>query len=124
MHATKEVGETIQGIQNLTRANVESMDGAMQAMREAEDRSNDSGLRLKEILTTADQAAGQVASIATAAEEQSAASEEITRSLERIDSVAKDNSALAQQAGAAIHGLAAQAATLRQLIAELQKRGA
>ncbi|OIN99761.1 MAG: chemotaxis protein [Desulfovibrionaceae bacterium CG1_02_65_16] len=124
MTATREVGETIEGIQNLTRANVESMDGAMQAMREAEDRSNESGQRLQEILTTADQAAGQVASIATAAEEQSAASEEITRSLGRIDSVAKDNSALAQQAGQAITGLAVQAASLRQLIDELQKRGA
>jgi len=122
MHATKEVGETIQGIQTLTSTNVDSMDNAMQAMQQAEDRSTESGQRLAEIMTMADRAAGQVASIATAAEEQSAASEEITRSLGRIDSVAKDNNALAQQASQAITGLAGQTVALRQLIGELQKK--
>ncbi len=121
MAATRGVGETIEGIQNLTRANVASMDDAMSAIQEAETRSEDSGRRLADILTTAEQAAGQVASIATAAEEQSAASEEITRSLGRIDDIAKQNGALAQQAGQAIGGLAEQAATLRQLIVALQK---
>jgi len=124
MNATKEVGATIQGIQTLTRTNVESMDGAMQAMQQAEDRSTESGQRLAEIMAMADRAAGQVASIATAAEEQSAASEEITRSLGRIDSVAKDNNALAQQASQAITGLAGQTVALRQLIGELQKQAA
>jgi len=56
-----------------------------------------------------------------AAEEQPAASEEITRSLGRIGDIAKRNGALAQQAGQAIDGLPEQAATLRQLIVALQK---
>ena len=93
----------------------------MVAIQDAETRSEDSGRSLADILATAEQAAGQVASIATAAEEQSAASEEITRSLGRIDDIAKRNGALAQQAGQAIDGLAEQTATLRQLIVALQK---
>ncbi|HWR03715.1 MAG TPA: methyl-accepting chemotaxis protein [Humidesulfovibrio sp.] len=119
MNATREVGETITGIQALTQANVASMDGAMEAMVEAEQRSADSGLKLDEILKASDRAAGQVASIATAAEEQSAASEEITRGLGSIEDVAKRNSDLAQEASRAIVGLAKQAESLRKLIGEL-----
>jgi len=124
MVATREVGETIQGIQSITKANVESMDGAMVAMTKAEERSSDSGLLLGEILGMADRAAAQVQSIATAAEEQSAASEQIAKSLTRIDGVARSNGELVHEAGNAIHTLAEQATVLRQLVGALQSKAA
>jgi methyl-accepting chemotaxis protein len=122
MQATHEVGSTIQGIQKLTQANVTSMDGAMTAMTHAEERSAESGGLLVEILGMADKAAAQVQSIATAAEEQSAASEQITKSLTRIDSVARENGTLVRESGQAVRTLSEQAGVLRHMVAELQQK--
>jgi methyl-accepting chemotaxis protein len=124
MTATREVGDTIQGIQSITREGVASMDGAMEAMQRAEERSAASGALLQDILGMADRAASQVQAIAAAAEEQSAASEEITRSLERIDGVARENGGLVAESERSVHTLAEQTEALRHLVAELQRQAA
>ena len=123
MNATREVGETITGIQTITGEGVASMDGAMAAMGRAESLSADSGRLLQEILGMADRAASQVQAIAAAAEEQSSASEEITRSLERIDGVARENGGLVSESERSVHTLSEQTEVLRGLVAELQRQG-
>ena len=60
--------------------------------------------------------------IATAAEEQSSASEEITRAVGRVNGISGDVAEAMREAARALESLAAQEEVLRQLIVEL-KRG-
>ncbi len=121
MGATKEVGENIKEIQNLAQANVTGMDEAVDAINEVTDLSNSSGTMLQEILEMADISAGQVQSIATAAEEQSAASEEITRSIDDINAIANDNAQRVNETDTDIQRLVSQADELSRMIAEMKK---
>ncbi|MFV0422473.1 methyl-accepting chemotaxis protein [Oleidesulfovibrio sp.] len=121
MTATKEVGETIRTIQSLARTNVEGMDAAAKAIANAASKSLSSGKTLAEIVRLAEDAAGQVQSIATAAEEQSAASEEITRSVEEVNTLAQDNGRLISESAGDISHLAGQAGTLRSLMDDMQR---
>ncbi len=64
-----------------------------------------------------------LAGIATAAEEQSAASEEINQAVEQINAIATETSGSMQQTTIAIRELAEQADTLRRLVADLKREG-
>ncbi|MFV0422471.1 methyl-accepting chemotaxis protein [Oleidesulfovibrio sp.] len=121
MTATKEVGDSIKAIQDLARTNVEGMDDAAKAIDGAAELSASSGVMLDEIVKLAQDAAGQVQSIATAAEEQSAASEEITRSVEEVNNLAQDNGRMVGESVQDISQLAEQAATLTDLVEELKR---
>ena len=79
MDATKEVGTAIQVIQEAAAANIKSVETAAKAVEEATDLANKSGESLESIVNFADETSGQVQSIAAAAEQQSAASEEINQ---------------------------------------------
>ncbi|WP_147820559.1 methyl-accepting chemotaxis protein [Salidesulfovibrio onnuriiensis] len=120
MGATKEVGENIQGIQHLAQLNVQGMDKAVEAINGATDVSNESGAKLKEIVSMAEEAAAQVQSIAAAAEEQSAASEQITRSVDEINAIAQENTERVSRSDKDIQGLADQAHVLSQLVEDLK----
>jgi methyl-accepting chemotaxis protein len=84
MTATKEVGQAIQGIQQGTRRNMDGVDQAVRAIEQATALTGRSGEALRTIVTLVDRATDQVRSIASASEQQSAASEEINRSIEDI----------------------------------------
>jgi methyl-accepting chemotaxis protein len=120
MNSTKEVGEAILAIQSGTRANIQGMDQSVAAIAEATKLANRSGEALKEILTLAEQAADQVRSIAAAAEEQSATSEQIGRSVEDINRIASETSEVMDQSAQAISGLARQAQDLQSLVQQLK----
>ncbi len=121
MGATKEVGENIKEIQNLAQANVAGMDEAVQAINEVTELSNSSGAMLQEILDMAELSAGQVQSIATAAEEQSAASEEITRSIDDINVIANENVLRVNETDSDIQKLVNQTNELGRRIADMKK---
>ena len=121
MGATKEVGDSIRAIQDLARTNVSGMDDAVSAIDGAARLSGTSGEMLQQIVTMAHDAAGQVQAIATAAEEQSAASEQITRSVEEIDRIARENGTLVNATSSDLRNLADQAAELRRLIEGMKK---
>ncbi|MBA4358676.1 MAG: methyl-accepting chemotaxis protein, partial [Desulfovibrio sp.] len=87
MQATKEVGEAINGIQHGTKTNVEGVEKSVHLIEEATGLADQSGQALKEIVHLVDAASDQVRSIATASEEQSAASEEISHSIEQVSSI-------------------------------------
>ncbi len=120
MSATKEVGEAISAIQQGTRNNIKGMDQSVAAIEEATQLANKSGEALKEILVLAEQAADQVRSIATAAEEQSATSEEINRGVEDINRIASETSEVMNQSAQAISEVARQAQELQNLVRELK----
>ncbi|MGE4263181.1 MAG: methyl-accepting chemotaxis protein [Desulfovibrio sp.] len=123
MTATKEVGETIRGIQEVSKQNIEGMDAAGKAIEESTDLVRQSGKVLEEIVNMSESTAQQVSSIATAAEEQSAASEEINQSVDQINAIATETSNSMQETTIAIREMANQADTLRALVAELKREG-
>ncbi len=116
MNATKEVGQAITDIQHGTKVNIEGMDKAAVAVAEATARASTSGEALKEILSLAELAADQVRSIATAAEQQSATSEEINRGVEDINRISSETSEVMNQSAQAVSELARMAAQLNTII--------
>lgn len=120
MNATHEVSKNIKTIQDLAKLNAHGMDETLEAFENVQSLSSKSGEVLSEIVLAADSAAEQVRSIATAAEQQSAASEEITRSVEEIDSIARDNSTLVDSSAANTEQLVAQAENLNSVIEKLK----
>ncbi|MDD3313653.1 methyl-accepting chemotaxis protein [Pseudodesulfovibrio sp.] len=116
MSATKEVGTAIQAIQAVAAENIRSVDTAAEAVNQATDLANRSGEALGQIVEFSDAASGQVQSIATAAEEQSAASEEINRAVDDINQIANETAEGMNQAAEAIAELARLSNELRKLI--------
>ncbi|MHC1751033.1 methyl-accepting chemotaxis protein [Humidesulfovibrio sp.] len=123
MTATKEVGETIQGIQEVSQQNIHGMEAAGRAIEESTELVRQSGKVLEEIVTMSENTAQQVSSIATAAEEQSAASEEINQAVDQINAIATETSNSMQETTVAIREMAHQADSLRALVADLKSEG-
>ncbi|MEL7641696.1 MAG: methyl-accepting chemotaxis protein [Solidesulfovibrio sp.] len=123
MTATKEVGEAITGIQQGTKRNVTGVDQAAGAVEEASGLAGEAGQALSEIVGLVDSASDQVRSIASAAQQQSATSEEINRSIEDVNATAATTARAMGEASLAVDDLARQAQDLADLTRELQAEG-
>ncbi len=120
MMATQEVGANIRAIQNTARTNISEVTSAVKNISEATDLANASGTALGEIVQLAASNSSVVASIATAAEEQSATSEEINRALEEVNRIVTETADGMAQASAAVQDLSQVAQELRQTINRLR----
>ncbi|WP_421902632.1 methyl-accepting chemotaxis protein [Maridesulfovibrio sp.] len=118
--ATDEVEKSISGIQTLTRENVKGMDSTVEAVASATELSRSSGDMLDEIVELARNSADQVRSIATAAEEQSATSDEINRSVGEIDTMTEENAHNSQMAAEGTRSLSTEVQELLNLVEELR----
>lgn len=118
--ATDEVESSINGIQKLARENVKGMDSTVDAVQSATELSRSSGEMLAEIVELARNSADQVRSIATAAEEQSATSDEINRSVGEIDSMTEENARNSELAAEGTKLLSAEVQELLNLVQELR----
>ncbi|PTN38521.1 methyl-accepting chemotaxis protein [Desulfonatronum sp. SC1] len=123
MTATKEVGDYISAIQVEVRDNAASVDQTVESVKGATQLASKSGKELREIVNLAEATSDQVRSIATAAEQQSAASEEITRSVEEIDRISTENAEAMQATSRAIEDLNAGLGELGSLVEELKRVG-
>jgi methyl-accepting chemotaxis protein len=121
INATKEVDESIHAIQETTRMNVSATDRVVEMVNDSTTLADDSGNALQEILSISVSTADQVRSIATAAEEQSAASEEITRTIEDMDSLAGSIATGMHESAVAQDELAELALRLKQLIDTMKR---
>ncbi|GFK95104.1 Methyl-accepting chemotaxis protein McpQ [Fundidesulfovibrio magnetotacticus] len=90
MGATREVGQVIEAIQSGAREAVSGMESAASEVEKATGQARQSGEALKEIVSFVDATAGQVSSIAAAAEQQSAASNQIGRSVGAVRDISAD----------------------------------
>ncbi len=120
MHATKEVGQAINGIQHGTADTVTMVEQASAAVEQATALAKRSGDALGEIVAVVETAGDQVRAIATAAEEQSATSEEINRAVEAISRIASETAQAMGQSAQAVTELAAQAHELNTLVADIK----
>ena len=106
MGATQEVHKATIDIQNGAKANINNMQQVAQAVTNATELSRKSGVALAEIVDLVSQSSQQIVSIAAAAEEQSATSEEITRSVNEVTDIAKNTETLATEAARNVNTLA------------------
>ncbi|WP_300807558.1 methyl-accepting chemotaxis protein [uncultured Desulfovibrio sp.] len=121
MSSTQDVAAAIRAIQGSTEQSVRAMEAVAQKVGEANQYAGDSGKALQAIVATVENAAMQVHAIATASEEQSAASEEINSGIMQVDSMAKQNLDAMNQAAQAVQQLVSQAGTLNTLVHELRE---
>jgi methyl-accepting chemotaxis protein len=121
MSATQEVGSNIMAIQNSARTNINEVNAAAKSITEATGLADTSGQALSEIVNLASDNSSVVASIATAAEEQSATSEEINRAIEEINKIVGETTEGMVQSSAAVQELSRMAQELNEVMATLQK---
>ena len=116
MTATKEVGEVIVTIQRSTNAATGEMAQARGAVDESNRRAQASGQALERILSLAETTSAQVQAIATAAEQQSATSSEISRTVDDVTRLADETTGIMNHAAQDIFSIAGQASDIgRQL---------
>ena len=120
MAATQEVGSNINSIQQSARVNIEEVDTAVRSVAEATDLANSSGEALGVIVELASVNSAIVASIATAAEEQSATSEEINGAIDEINRITGETTDGMIQSSEAVQELSRMAQELRRVMESLK----
>lgn len=124
MHATKEVSTSISAIQAAAAGNIKAMETTFGRITEAGRFSAQSGEVLQEIVAESESSATQIRGIATAAEEQSAASEEINQAIDDINHITQKTAQGVREVGSAISSLVAQIGELNAIVHALKNQDA
>ena len=119
--STNDVSNAIAAIQSSTAQSVKSMDSALKAVDTATTYAGQSGDALRQIVKNVETTADQVSAIATASEEQSAASEEINQSIVHVNAMSGQTAQAMAEANQAVTNLAQQAERLTQLITRMKQ---
>jgi len=121
--ATKEIAQMIKTIQDETKNAVTAMEVGTKQVEEGVNATARAGDSLKQIIQMAEQVGEMIAHIATAATEQSSASEEINNNLEQIAKLVKESAAGAQQSAKACHDLSGLALDLQSMVGNFKLAG-
>ncbi|MFV0422867.1 methyl-accepting chemotaxis protein [Oleidesulfovibrio sp.] len=116
MQATKEVEDVIKGIQLSTERSVQATEVAVKSVAESRELAGEAGRMLHEIVSSVHAASDQVNSIATAAEEQSATSDEINRVIMEVNEISDATAVRMAEAEKAVRDLSEEAIALSKLI--------
>lgn len=116
MQATQEVDDAISNMQRSTTNNINATEEAAASVVKSTELAKNSGQTLSEIVQLVDTVEDQVRSIATAAEQQSATSEEINKATEQINQIAGESADLMEQSSQAIQEVAQMAGQLNGVI--------
>jgi methyl-accepting chemotaxis protein len=120
VNATKDVGDSVTAIMQATQQNIANVEAAARNIHEATEHANTSGVALKEIVEFSSTTSAIVASIATAAEEQSATSEEINGSITEVSRIVSETADGMVQSSSAVQDLAQMAQELRAVMEKLK----
>ncbi|CAK7029099.1 MAG: hypothetical protein DELT_02706 [Desulfovibrio sp.] len=120
MQATQEVGASISAVQRSARVNIDEVGKAVESVAVVNGLANASGEALVEIVGLASANSSVVASIATAAEEQSATSDEINRAVDEINRIAAETTEGMIQSSEAVQDLSRMAQELKSVLDDLK----
>ena len=120
MAATGEVGGAISGIQQRTGRSITALSLTTSNLHKATELAHTSGSSLASIVGETVHMAEQIGNIATAAEEQSASSREITGSLSDISHSAEETASVMRESTQAVAELSRQAQELQTLVLKLR----
>jgi methyl-accepting chemotaxis protein len=118
--ATHEIGEMIKAIQRETKGAVSAMEEGVSEVGKGTESSIKSGVALEEILEQINDVTMQVNQIATAAEEQTATTHEITTNIQQITDVVLTTARGANETAAASSQLSREAEHLQQLVRQFK----
>ena len=118
--ATKEISEMIRTIQNETRQAIVSMEDGVKGTEKGASEAAQLETALQDILEQVNAVTMQVSQIATAAEEQTATTSEITNNINQINQVVNQTSHGAHESAGAAAGLAQQAEELQALVRQFR----
>ncbi|MBC7963849.1 MAG: methyl-accepting chemotaxis protein [Steroidobacteraceae bacterium] len=118
--ATREIGEMIKAIQGETRGAVAAMEQGVRQVEAGTIEAGRSGEALRDILEQVNAVAMQVNQIATAAEEQTATTSEISNNMMQITEVVQDTAGGAHQAATAASQLTGNAEELQRLVQQFK----
>jgi len=118
--ATKEIGEMIKAIQKETKGAVAVMEQGVQQVEAGTSEAARSGAALRDILEQINDVALQVNQIATAAEEQTATTGEISSNMQQITEVVQQTSLGAHESATAAAELSGNAEELQRLVRQFK----
>ena len=121
MASTTDVDNAIRAIQDSARKSIAAVEETVTQIEQATNFANQSGTALQRIVSDTEGAAMQVSAIATASEEQSAASEQINRSIDQVNIMSAQTVDAMHQAVQAISTLTSQTAALSELITKMKQ---
>jgi methyl-accepting chemotaxis protein len=118
--ATKEIAEMIESIQAETKSAVQAMELSGGQVHAGVERTQASGEALQKIIQMSQQVGDMVSHIATAAVQQSGATDDINRSISQITSLTQQSSAAAEQTAKACTDLSTLALDLQNLVGQFK----
>jgi hypothetical protein len=118
--ATKEITDMIRSIQAETKSAVTAMEAGTKEVALGVELTTQAGSSLHDIIQMSEQVGDMVTHIATAATQQSAATEQINGSIEQIAKITAASAANAQQTTSTLEDLATLAANLQQLVGQFR----
>jgi methyl-accepting chemotaxis protein len=121
--ATKEIAQMIKNIQDETKSAVTAMEAGSQQVEEGVKSTAAAGESLKEIIEMAEEVGEMITHIATAATEQSAASEEVNQNMDQIAKLVKESAVGAQQSAKACQDLSGLALDLQKMVGNFDLDG-
>ncbi|EKO37428.1 MAG: methyl-accepting chemotaxis protein, partial [Solidesulfovibrio magneticus str. Maddingley MBC34] len=121
MHATTEVAAAVGEIQTSTRQAVSGMDETKARVERTADMAEGSGVVLGRIVDQAGRIADMVRNIATASEQQSATSEEVSSSVAHINELSQDLTSRIAEAGERIREVRSMANHLAKLVEQFRE---
>jgi methyl-accepting chemotaxis protein len=118
--ATKEISDMIKNIQNETKGAVAIMEEGVREVDTGTEEAGRSGAALQEILDQINAVTMQVSQIATAAEEQTATTSEISNNIMQMSEVVQQTARGAQDSSEAASGLAKLAEELKGIVGQFK----
>jgi methyl-accepting chemotaxis protein len=122
MTATREVDGAVTQIQDGTRLAVTHMEETKKLMANTVEQAGGAGKSLQSIVGQSDSIATMVSSIATAAEQQSATSEEINRNIAKINEISASNVADIQETMSVVSRMTEVVGRLDHLVARFREQ--
>jgi methyl-accepting chemotaxis protein len=121
--ATKEIAQMIKNIQDETKNAVTAMEAGTKQVQDGVASTTLAGDSLKQIIHMSEQVGEMITHIATAATEQSSASEEINNNMEQIAKLVKESTDGAQQSAKACQDLSGLALDLQNMVGNFKLAG-
>jgi len=118
--ATKEIAQMIHTIQEETKAAVTAMQAGTSQVEEGVQFTSRAGDSLKQIIRMAEQVGEMITQIATAAVEQSNASNEVNHNMEQIAKLVNESASGAQLSAKACQDLSGLALDLQKMVANFK----
>ena len=118
--ATKEIGEMIRTIQHETQAAVKAMEIGVGEVAKGSEKAADSGRALEKILGQINDVTMQINQVATAAEEQTATTAEISSNMHQITDVVAATSKGAYESAVSANQLSGLAGELRSVVGQFK----